>query len=81
MRISAPLRPGIPNGLAPGPLKNDTMPSLTGAGACWADAMATDVSKAAKLKPKRRQVKPAEPWFVAFFLPTVPRAAVAATVA
>src|SRR6185437_11329798 len=31
MTISAPLRPGIPNGAAAGPVRNDTMPSLTGA--------------------------------------------------
>jgi hypothetical protein len=31
MTISAPLRPGIPNGDAAGPVRNETMPSLTGA--------------------------------------------------
>src|SRR5215470_4521151 len=33
MMISAPLRPGTPNGLAAGPLRNVTMPTLTGAAA------------------------------------------------
>ena len=30
MTISAPLRPGMPNGEAAGPVRNDTIPSLTG---------------------------------------------------
>src|SRR6266446_2099097 len=34
MTISAPLRPGTPNGLAAGPLRNETMPSRTGPGGC-----------------------------------------------
>jgi hypothetical protein len=49
MTISAPLRPGTPNGLAAGPLRNETIPSLIGAAAgaagCCAAPGSTDVSK------------------------------------
>ena len=38
MRTSAALRPGMPNGLTTGPVKNETMPSLTAGGAYWARA-------------------------------------------
>src|SRR5579872_1379103 len=47
MTISAPLRPGTPKGLAAGPLRNETMPSLIGstaAGAAGAWALAAPVA-------------------------------------
>src|SRR4249919_1818900 len=50
MTISAPLRPGIPNGDAAGPVRNETMPSLTGAAdaaGCCACAGITDATATA----------------------------------